>query len=102
MWSLIEKSWTKIKIAFDVRDPLQKTGKLFEMPQSFQGLDPEIKKTLTICNLFTNHHQSVEQIADYFHVSRSQVVGILIVEGFLKEQRKRQQRAFPKGRRQMD
>jgi hypothetical protein len=98
----IENCWTKLKIAFDVQDPLQPTGKLFELPESFQELDPETKRTLTICNLFTNNDQSVEQIADYFQVPRSQVVRILIAEGFLKEQRIRGPKSFRNGRRQMD
>ena len=102
MLSLIEMSWTKLKIAFDVQDPIQPSGKKFEMPHSFHNLDPESKRTLTICNLFANNDQSVEEIADYFRVTRSQVVRILMTEGFLKEQRKREQRAIRNGRRQSD
>jgi hypothetical protein len=102
MLSFIEDCWTRLKISFDVQDPIQPTGKFFEMPQSFHELDPKIKKTLTVCNLFANNNQSVEQIAEYFHVPKRQVIRILLGEGFLKEQRTGQQRAIRNGRRQSD
>jgi len=102
MLNFIEDCWTRLKISFDVQDPIQPTGKFFEMPQSFHELDPKIKKTLTVCNLFANNDQSVEQIAEYFHLSKRQVVRFLLEEGFLKEQRIGQQRAIRNGRRQTD
>lgn len=102
MLSFIDNLWTRIKIAFDVQDPTRPTGKLFELPPSFQELDPQLKKTLTICNLFANNNQSIEQIAEYYQVPKIQIVRILIKEGFLKEQRKREHRAIRNGRRQSD
>ena len=102
MLSFLETIWIRTKIAFDVRDPLRNTEKGFEMPESFQELNPSAKKTVTICNLFTNHGQSVEQIAEYYHVPKSQVVATLIEEGFLKDQRKNQPQALTNGRRQTD
>ena len=102
MLNLIETAWIQIKIAFDVRDPYQITDQTFELPENLAELDPVLKRRLTICNLFANLGQSIDQIADYLHVSRSDVVSALIEEGLMKEQRKRLPQTFRSGRRQTD
>ena len=102
MLRFLENLWIRTKIAFDVKDPLQTTKKAFELPEDFQELDPIAKRKLTICNLFANHSQSVEQIAEYYHVPKNQVVTILIEEGFIKDQRLNQQQTRADGRRRTD
>ena len=102
MVNLIETAWVQLKIAFDVQDPLQTSDTNFEMPENLRELNPTLKRRLTICNLFANLGQSIDQIVDYLHVSRSDVVSVLIDEGLMKEQRKRAPKAFRRGRRQTD
>lgn len=102
MLNLIESAWIQLKIAFDVRDPHEVTDQTFEMPGNLHELDPTSKRRLTICNLFANLDQSIDQIVDYLHVPRSDVVSMLIEEGLMKEQRKRPAEVFRNGRRQSD
>ena len=54
MLSLIKTAWVRIKIAFDVKDPLQKTDKSFELPEDFHQLDLPMKQRASICNFIVN------------------------------------------------
>ena len=102
MLNLIETGWTKLKIAFDVKDPLQPTGKSFDLPENFHELNQHTRRQLTICNLFSNHGQTIEEITQCFNATRSQVIAVLINEGLLKEQRRRAERQIKNGRRRID
>lgn len=102
MWNLIDKSWVQIKIAFDVRDGIKKTGKIFELPDDMSALSPERKQLLTLCNLFANHGQSIEELAVYFGMDRSQVMSVLVQEGLLEDQRRRTHEPVRGGRRESD
>jgi len=102
VWSLIEKSWIQIKIAFDVRDGLRKTHKHFELPADIHTLSSDRKQTVTICNLFANHGQSVEDLAIYYEMDRNQVISILIQEELLEDQRRRANGRISGGRRESD
>jgi len=102
MINLLVTGWTKLKIAFDVKDPLQPTGKTFNLPENFQELSPDSRLRLTICNLFSNNSQSIEEIAQFLDATRSQVINILIQEGLLKEQRRKVGLQFKNGRRRTD
>ena len=102
MWNLIEKSWVQIKIAFDVRDGIKKTGKTFELPEDMNTLSPDRKQLVTLCNLFANHGQSIEELAVYFGMDRSQVISVLLQEGLLVDQRRRTHEPVRGGRRELD
>ena len=102
MINLLATGWTKLKIAFDVKDPLLPTAKSFDLPENFQELSPGARLRLTICNLFANHSQSIEEIAQFLDATRSQVINILIQEGLLKEQRRKVEQKFKNGRRRAD
>jgi len=102
VWNFIGKSWVQIKIAFDVRDGFRKTGKTFELPTDIYELAPERKQVMTLCNLFANHGQSIEELAVYFEMDRSRVIALLMLEGLLEDQRRRSGGKIKGGRRDSD
>ena len=102
MWNFIDKSWVQIKIAFDVRDGFRKTGKTFELPADIHELAPDRKQVMTLCNLFANHGQSIEELAVYFEMDRSRVIALLMLEGLLEDQRRRSGERIKSGRRESD
>ena len=102
MWNFVDKSWVQLKIAFDVRDGFRKTGKTFELPADIHELAPDRKQVMTLCNLFANHGQSIEELAVYFEMDRSRVIALLILEGLLKDQRRRSGCRIKGGRRESD
>ncbi|HEX2524625.1 MAG TPA: hypothetical protein VHP35_21135 [Terriglobia bacterium] len=102
MWSLIDKTWVQIKIAFDVRDGIKKTGKVFALPGDMSTLSPDEKHQATLCNLFANHGQSIEELAVYFGMDRNQVISVLLQEGLLVDQRRRTHEPLKGGRRELD
>ena len=102
MWDFIEKGWVQIKIAFDVRDGIRKTGKVFELPADIQSMSPERKQLMTLCNLFANHGQSIEELAVYFEMNRNQVISVLMEESLLEDQRRHASRRIRRGRRESD
>jgi hypothetical protein len=102
VWNLIDNSWVRIKIAFDVRDGFKKTGRSFELPAEIQTMPPQRKQRMTLCNLFANHGQSIEELAIYFEMDRSRVVSVLMEEGLLEDQRRRAGGRIKGGRRESD
>ena len=102
MWNFIDKSWVQIKIAFDVRDGFRRTGKTFELPADTYELAPDRKQVMTLCNLFANHGQSIEELAVYFEMDRSRVIALLMREGLLEDQRRRSGGRIKGGRRESD
>lgn len=102
MWGFIDKTWVQIKIAFDVRDGFRKTDKIFELPADIQALSHDIKRRMTMCNLFANHGQSIEELAVCFTLDRSQVISVLLEEGLLRDQRRRSRGGIKGGRRASD
>jgi hypothetical protein len=102
MLSLLDMIWTKTKIAFDVKDPLKPTGQDFSLPNDWSDLSPAEKRRLTICNLFANQQQSIEQISYYLEASRKEVIVALISEGLLVNQRGKPRALIVNGRREED
>ena len=102
MLSLVDMIWTKTKIAFDVKDPLKPTGQDFALPDDWSDLSPAEKRRLTICNLFANQQQSIEQISYYLEASRKEVVLALISERLLIDQREKPGAYIANGRREED
>ena len=102
LWNFIDKIWVQIKIAFDVRDGFRKTGKIFELPADTNTLSPDRKQLMTLCNLFANHGQSIEELAVYFEMDRNRVISVLMQEGLLEDQRRRSGGGIKGGRRESD
>src|SRR5262245_9485578 len=63
MLRLIRNAWIRTLIAFDVHDPLERTGKAFALPNDFNLLDAQSKTRASICNLFGNLQQPIDQLA---------------------------------------
>jgi hypothetical protein len=57
---------------------------------------------MTLCNLFANHGQSIEELAVYFEMDRSRVIALLMLEGLLEDQRRRSGGKIKGGRRDSD
>jgi hypothetical protein len=102
VWRFIDKSWVLIKIAFDVRDGFVRTRKPFEVPVDINELSPARKQRITLCNLFANYEQSIEELAKYMEMDRKHVISMLIEEDLLKDQRRRTSVPIKGGRRECD
>ena len=102
MLRLLKNAWIQTLIAFDVRDPLKRTDKVYALPENFTQLDPALKVKATVCNLFANHRQSIDQVARVYNISRSDVVSILLAEGIIENKRRTLGEVIKGGRRESD
>ena len=102
MLRLLKNAWIHTLIAFDVRDPLKSTGKVYELPENFTQLDPQGKARATVCNLFANHQQSIDQVALVYNMSRTDVISILLAEGIVENKRRTSGEVIKGGRRETD
>jgi hypothetical protein len=102
MFGLIKSAWIRLLIAFDVRDPLKRTGKRYVLPEDFAQLDPQTKARATVCNLFANHKQRIDQVARLYEMSRADVISILLAEGLIEEKRRNPNATIKGGRRETD
>jgi len=102
MLRLLKNVWIHTLIAFDVRDPLQRTAKSYALPENFTQLDPEGKARATVCNLFVNHEQPIEQVAQVYNMSRAQIISILLAEGIIEDKRRTLGEVIKGGRREAD
>jgi hypothetical protein len=87
---IVRKYWTQLLIAFDkgyTLDGFKKTEKNFQLPENLIRFEARLKRELTICNLFSNQHQSISSIARVLDMNYGQVVTTLIDHGFIKERR---------------
>ncbi|MEW5976900.1 MAG: hypothetical protein AB1898_13935 [Acidobacteriota bacterium] len=99
---LLKQTWIQLLVGFDVKDPLKSSGRTYTLPENFAELEPDLKRRAGICNLFVNQNQSFEEIARYYQLSRDEVVGVLVEEGFLIDQRKPPSEPLKGGRRKDD
>jgi hypothetical protein len=102
MLRLIKNAWIHTLIAFDVRDPLRRTDKVFVLPENFNFLDAQSKMRASICNLFANLEQPIDELARLYDISRGQVISILLEEGLIKDQRRNRSDVVKGGRRETD
>ena len=102
MLRLIKDAWIRTLVAFDVRDPLKRTDVPYVLPADFSELQPEAKLRATICNLFGNLRQPIEDIARTYEMPPNHVVSILVEEGLLVDQRRNRPAPIKGGRRQID
>jgi hypothetical protein len=102
MLRLIKNAWIRTLIAFDVHDPLKRTGKAFVLPDNFNSLDTQRKTRASICNLFGNLQQPIDQLARLYDLPRDRVVSILLEEGLLEDKRQNGSDVIKGGRRRSD
>ena len=101
MLRIIKNAWIRTLVAFDVRDPLKRIDKPYVFPQDCSELQPEARLRATICDLFGNLGQRIEDISRDYEMTPNQVVSVLIEEGLIKDQR-RSGNPIKGGRRQID
>jgi len=63
---------------------------LFTLPHDTTNLDPNIKRALTICNLFVNHRLPIDHIASLLDEDRRAVIVGLINRSVIYDRRYRQ------------
>jgi hypothetical protein len=68
----------------------------FAVPPDTIGLDPKIKREVTICNLFSNHKLTVRDIVRVLDEDYRHIVNVLLKNGVAGERRERQD-APPEG-----
>jgi len=102
MLRLIKNVWIRTLIALDVHDPLKRTDKSFVLPDDFHLLDTQTKTRASICNLFGNLQEPIDQLARLYDMSRDQVVSILLEEGLLEDKRQNGSDVIKGGRRRAD
>jgi len=61
----------------------------FTLPADPWGLDPQTKRTVTICNLFVNHEYGITDIARALTENRRDVIHVLLKQGIIRERRVR-------------
>ena len=69
-------------------DGFEITGRLFNVPSNVDSLDQATKRTITICNLFVNHHLALSDIVALLDENYSHVVHVLIGRKLILERRK--------------
>jgi len=87
---VVRKYWTQFLIAFGdgyTLEGFKKTEKRFELPENVVRFEARLKREITICNLFSNHGQSIPSIARVLDTNYGQVVTTLIDHGFIRERR---------------
>ena len=102
MLRAINNAWIRTLVAFDVRDPLKRTDAPYVLPGDFGEFQPEARLRATICNLFANLRQPIEDIARAYETTPKQVISILIEEGLIKDQRLNRAEPIKGGRRHFD
>ena len=61
-------------------------------PQDTINLAPDRKRTITVCNLFSNQKKRIDEIAQLLDADRRTVILALIQEGLILDRRQSQQR----------
>ena len=65
----------------------------FALPADNWKLDPQSKRTVTICNLFVNHQYNIPDIVRVLDENHRKVVLTLLKQGIIKDRRVRTGRA---------
>ena len=71
-------------------DEFQVSGKKFHLPAETLHLDPKLKREMTICNLFVNHHLTATDIIRILDEKYENVVISLIKHHIVLDRRQRQ------------
>lgn len=59
----------------------------FVVPQDTLNLPPSQRRTINVCNLFSNEHQRIDEIARLLDTNRRTVIAGLIHEGLILDRR---------------
>jgi hypothetical protein len=73
-----------------IRDGFQVVAKDFALPDDSVFLEPRKKRTLTICNLFFNHHLPIGEVAHVLDEEQGAVIATLIEHQLIKDRRQKQ------------
>ena len=76
------------------------TGRRYAGPQDTINLAPDKKRTITICNLFSNQNKRIDEIARLLDADRRTVILALIQEGLILGRRQSQRHQQTPDRRQ--
>lgn len=60
-----------------------------QLPTQVMGLDPQTKRTLTICNLFVNHNMALIDIARVLDADIRNVIRALLEHEIIRDRRAR-------------
>jgi len=71
-------------------DGFQLSGKKFHLPTETLHLNPKLKREMTICNLFVNHHLTATDIIRILDENYENIVLSLIRHGVVLERRRTQ------------
>jgi len=71
-------------------DEFQVSGKKFHLPAETLHLNPKLKREITICNLFVNHHLNATDIIRILDENYENVVLSLIKHQIVLDRRQRQ------------
>jgi hypothetical protein len=74
------------------QDGFHVLAEVFTLPEDSVNLDPQRKRSLTICNLFVNHQISISDVARVLDEDRRNVVRVLLKQGIIGDRRVRQTR----------
>jgi len=102
MLRIVKNIWIRTLVAFDVRDPLKRTNAPYVLPADLSKLQADEKLRATICNLFGNYREPIDDIAWNYEMTPNKVISILLEEGLLKDQRRNRAHPIKGGRRQID
>ena len=76
------------------------TGRPYAGPQDTINLAPDRKRTITVCNLFSNQNKRIDEIARLLDADRRTVILALIQEGLILDRRQSQRHQQTPDRRQ--
>jgi hypothetical protein len=76
-----------MRIADNSKDTFRLTGKKFQVGWQTLHLDPQLKREVTICNLFTNHGLAVTDIMRILDENYENVIHSLINHKILLDRR---------------
>jgi len=68
------------------------TKRQYTGPQDTINFPADRKRTITVCNLFSNQHKRIDEIARLLDTDRRTVILALIQEGLIHDRRESQQR----------
>ena len=76
------------------------TRRRYAGPQDTIHLGPDRKRTITVCNLFSNQNKRIDEIARLLDADRRTVILALIQEGLILDRRQSQRHQQTPDRRQ--
>jgi hypothetical protein len=63
------------------------TKQKYVAPEHTENLPANQRRAITICNLFSNQHKGIDEIAKLLDTNRGAVISVLIQEGLVVDRR---------------